>query len=120
MKRFPFAILSIALVFFVGACATGGKQAQPPAGQKPPTETPAAPSGKYDAATAETLFKNNCASCHGQNLEGAVGPNLTHVGGKYTKEQILEILKNGKGSMPGGLVKDGDAETVAAWLADKK
>ena len=119
MKRFPFAILFIALVFCAGACASGGNQAEPPAGQQPDTESPA-PSGNYDAAAAETLYKNNCASCHGQNLEGAVGPNLTQVGGKYTREQILEILKNGKGGMPGGLVKNDDAENVASWLADKK
>jgi hypothetical protein len=32
----------------------------------------------------------------------------------------LDILQNGRGTMPGGLVKGEDAETLAAWLADKK
>ncbi|MCM3590213.1 cytochrome c [Brevibacillus borstelensis] len=120
MKRFPISVLTVALVLFLSACGGGGNQAQPPANQPAGETTPTAPTGGYDAATAETLYKNNCASCHGQDLSGPVGPNLTQVGGKYTKEQILEILKNGKGGMPGGLVKDQDAETVAAWLADKK
>jgi cytochrome c551 len=118
MRRFPLFVLAGLLVGLISACATGGQQTQPPA---PATETPTAPAGgTYDAATAEALFKNKCAGCHGQNLEGAVGPNLTAVGSKYSKEQILDILSKGKGSMPGGLVKGADADTIAAWLADKK
>lgn len=90
--------------------------------QAPGTETPGAtaPSGGYDAATAEALYKNTCAGCHGQTLEGAVGPNLQKIGGTLSKDQILEVLKNGKGQMPPGLAKGNDAETLAAWLADKK
>ncbi|MFP3381571.1 cytochrome c, partial [Bacillus sp. SIMBA_069] len=57
---------------------------------------------------------------HGQTLEGAVGPNLQKIGGQLNKDQILEVLNKGKGAMPPGLVKGADAETLAAWLADKK
>lgn len=123
MKRFP--LLMLAGVFAAALSACGPKpQTQPPATTPPSTETPPAttPSagGTYDVATAQTLFKNNCSSCHGQNLEGVVGPNLTKVGSKYSKDQILEILQKGKGQMPAGLVKGGDADTLASWLADKK
>ena len=73
------------------------------------------------AVDAEKIFANNCATCHGKNLEGNVGPNLTKVGSKYSSEEIQEIIKNGKGQMPAGILKD-DAEimAVADWLADKK
>ena len=128
MKRFPFAIMAAVLVFSLSACG-GGNTAQPPA-NKPSTETPStpstetpsttAPSGSYDTATAEALFKNTCAGCHGQTLEGAVGPNLQKIGGQLNKDQILEVLNKGKGATPPGLVKGADAETLAAWLADKK
>ncbi|MCK9909585.1 cytochrome c, partial [Microbacteriaceae bacterium K1510] len=117
MKRFPLLILAGLFVAALGAC--GPKpQTQPPATTTPPSTATPAPStpsagGTYDAATAETVFKNNCSSCHGQNLEGVVGPNLTKVGSKYTKDQILEILQKGKGQMPAGLVKGGDADTIA-------
>ncbi|QQE74088.1 cytochrome c [Brevibacillus composti] len=121
MKRFPLAVLSAALILLVSACGGGGGgQAQPPAGQGGQNGGQTAPSGGYDAATAQTLYNSKCSSCHGQDLSGAVGPNLTQVGGKYSKDQILDILQNGKGGMPGGLVTGQDAETVAAWLADKK
>jgi cytochrome c551 len=123
MRRFPILAMSIALVFFASGClnADGDKpQAQPPANQPAETAPPAGGNATYDAAAAESLYKSNCSACHGQTLEGAMGPNLQHVGGKYSKEQIQDILNNGKGQMPGGLVKGGDAETLAAWLADKK
>ncbi|UKS55518.1 MULTISPECIES: cytochrome c551 [Exiguobacterium] len=73
------------------------------------------------AVDAEKIFANNCASCHGNNLEGNVGPNLTKVGSKYSSEEIQEIIKNGKGQMPAGLLKeDEEIVAVADWLADKK
>ncbi|EJL46863.1 MULTISPECIES: cytochrome c551 [Brevibacillus] len=121
MKRIPLFTVAAVLAFSLSACGGGNQQTQPPA-EKPATETPSttAPSGSYDAATAEALFKNTCAGCHGQSLEGAVGPNLQKIGSQLSKEQILEVLNNGKGSMPPGLVKGTDAENIAAWLADKK
>ncbi len=122
MKRFPLSIMAVALVLFVSGClnADGDEpQAQPPA-EQPAAEQPAGQAGAYDAEAAAAAFKNSCAGCHGQNLEGIAGPNLQKVGGKYSKDQILQIVANGKGGMPGGLVKGTDAENIAAWLADKK
>jgi mono/diheme cytochrome c family protein len=73
---------------------------------------------KVDAAA---LFKANCASCHGQNLEGMVGPNLTKVGSKYSADDIAKIIKEGKGGMPPGMLKKGEEiKAVAQWLAEKK
>lgn len=73
------------------------------------------------AVDAEKIFANNCASCHGNNLEGNVGPNLTKIGSKYSSEEIQEIIKNGKGQMPAGILKeDEEIVAVADWLAEKK
>lgn len=75
----------------------------------------------YDADEASATFQQNCSSCHGGNLEGASGPALDAVGSKYSKDEILDIIENGKGSgMPAGLIQGDEAENVAAWLADKK
>ncbi|MGC4377415.1 cytochrome c [Fictibacillus sp. Mic-4] len=77
--------------------------------------------GKVDTAAAKQVFKQNCASCHGQNLEGTnAAPKLSDVGKKMSKDQILNQIKNGGGGMPGGLIKGNDAENVAGWLASKK
>jgi cytochrome c551 len=69
---------------------------------------------------AETIASQNCYSCHGDNLKGAMGPNLQKIGSKYSKDEILDILKNGKGNMPPNVIKGSDAEKVATWLSEKK
>lgn len=70
----------------------------------------------------ESIFKQNCISCHGADLQGRVGPNLQKIGSTLTEEQIAEIVQKGKGGMP-GFSKHLDQEQIdalAAWLAQKK
>lgn len=70
---------------------------------------------------AETVFKQNCASCHGQNLEGIVGPNLQKVGGHLDEKQIADVIKNGRGGMPPGVLKkQPEIQAVAKWLSEHK
>ncbi|WP_404454274.1 cytochrome c [Virgibacillus necropolis] len=69
---------------------------------------------------AEKVFQNNCATCHGSDLSGGAGPDLTEVGSRYSKEEIAQIIKNGKNSMPAGLIEGTDVELIASWLAQKK
>ncbi|MEH7108068.1 MULTISPECIES: cytochrome c551 [Bacillaceae] len=79
--------------------------------------------GDKDTASggeAAKIFDQKCSSCHGGDLKGGMGPNLTKVGSKYSKDQILDILHNGKGQMPPGVVTGDDADKVAEWLAAKK
>ncbi len=77
--------------------------------------------GDSAGGEAEQIFAQNCASCHGENLGGGAGPALEAVGGTYSKDEILDIIKNGKGGgMPAGLIEGKEAELVATWLAEKK
>lgn len=69
---------------------------------------------------AEKVFQNNCAYCHGSDLSGGAGPDLTEVGSRYSKEEIAGIIKNGKKAMPEGLIKGDKVDLVASWLAQKK
>jgi cytochrome c551 len=74
-----------------------------------------------NASDAQKIFDQKCSSCHGGDMKGGMGPNLTKVGSKYSKAEILDILKNGKaGGMPAGLVTGDDANTMATWLSGKK
>jgi cytochrome c551 len=68
----------------------------------------------------QQIYNNKCISCHGDNLKGGIGPSLQKVGSKYSKEQILNILKNGRGQMPPNVVQGKEAEKMAEWLANKK
>ena len=57
-----------------------------------------------EAKKGEPLYKNNCASCHGENGRGAQGPNLIRsvvVLHDENDEEIGAVIKNGRaGGMP--------------------
>ncbi|MGE6754502.1 cytochrome c551 [Rossellomorea sp. NPDC071047] len=89
----------------LAACGGGGEES---------TETS---SGGVDP---EKIVNNKCTSCHGGNLEGGMGPALNKIGADLNKDQILEVIQNGKGQMPAGLIEGEEAEAVAEWLANKK
>ncbi|MGH8257686.1 MAG: c-type cytochrome, partial [Steroidobacteraceae bacterium] len=85
------------VVAATGICAAGA--AQPAAAQAAPTFTSAQASG------GEALYAQNCASCHGAQLnDGRFGPPLRggdfdgHWGGRSLSE-LFDFLK---GSMPPG------------------
>ncbi len=99
----------------LGACG-GGDDTSAPADDA--TDT-----GSETATTdvdAEAVVQQSCASCHGGNLEGGVGPALEDVGARLSEEEIHGIIENGQGAMPAGLISGDEATAVAAWLAEKK
>ncbi|QCR33634.1 cytochrome c551 [Lysinibacillus sp. SGAir0095] len=77
--------------------------------------------GGADAGAGEELVNANCISCHGGNLEGMGNtPSLADVGGRLSEEEIHDVIVNGRGGMPKGLLQGEDAEAAAAWLAQQK
>lgn len=49
----------------------------------------------------ETLYNANCASCHGGDGQGGVGPQLAGVvADKYTPAEHVGIVVNGRAAMP--------------------
>ncbi|WP_164668587.1 cytochrome c550 [Virgibacillus doumboii] len=80
--------------------------------------------GETASTDAAKIYENTCASCHGADLSGAVGPALNKVGSKYDKAEIKEIIKTGfpdaQPPMPGGLVQGAEADALAQWLSEKK
>ncbi|MBM6619273.1 cytochrome c550 [Bacillus suaedaesalsae] len=73
------------------------------------------------ASTPEDLYKQSCLSCHGDQLQGVVGPALANIGSQYDVAHIEDVIVNGQGSgMPGGLVNAEQAKALAEWLAEKK
>jgi glucose/arabinose dehydrogenase len=50
------------------------------------------------ALTAEQLYQNNCAVCHGVKMEGAVGPTLgahAWIHGAPTKANLIKVISKG-------------------------
>ncbi|MFD2442680.1 cytochrome c551 [Bacillus sp. CGMCC 1.16607] len=77
--------------------------------------------GGGDTIDAEKITAQKCSSCHGEGLNGGGGaPKISDVGSRYSKDEIEDIILNGKGGMPGGLIKGDEASAVAEWLASKK
>lgn len=83
-----------------------------------------------DDPAAEIYKKSTCVSCHGGDLKGmpsAGVPALRGIGDTYTKEDILGIIKNGKGQMSaqyemniGMGLTDADIDSLSDWLSRQK
>jgi quinoprotein glucose dehydrogenase len=53
------------------------------------------------AAAGARLFTRNCVACHGQDRKGSGDyPSLIGIEKKYTSDQILDLLENGRRMMP--------------------
>jgi len=121
MKRnvLPFGIIAIVgifaavIVFYIGVdqrndIASGGNNDNGNANTEEVTNDP------------EAIFANQCASCHGDDLSGGAGPDLTAVGSSLSADDIKDVIDNGQGTMPGGLVQGEEAELLAEWISEKK
>ncbi|NRG47168.1 cytochrome c [Bacillus sp. CRN 9] len=111
----PFAIiaiLGIGAMFLVSFKGLGDMNDLASEGEEAPVEETA-------SADPEELYQQNCIACHGDQYQGGMGPALSGVGEKLSEDEIIEILTNGKGAMPGGLVAGKEAD-MAAWLAEIK
>ena len=64
-------------------------------------------------------MKSSCTTCHGVDLKGTGTPSLHNLDQKYDKDAIVDILVNGKGGMPAGLVP-GMEDAVADYLLTLK
>jgi glucose dehydrogenase len=49
------------------------------------------------------IYKTQCAICHGERLEGIAPsfPALLGVGSRFSNEKLLQLIRSGKGRMPG-------------------
>lgn len=119
----PFALIAligiilVIVISFVGLNQQKAIEDEEKGGEK---QDQKAEGGTTDDPAA--IFQNNCISCHGADLTGGVGPDLTEVGSRYSKDEIKEIIINGKGEMmPAGLIPDKKkVEALAKWLSKKK
>src|SRR5690554_845351 len=116
--------MGTSLVFALAACGGGDDAAEEPADNNTGTEEPADTGGETaSAGNGEELYTaKNCASCHGQNLEGMgdAFPALTDVGSRLSQDEIKEVIQNGRGAMPAQNVTEEEATALSEWLASKQ
>ena len=80
-----------------------------------------------DLKAAGSLFQGKCAACHGENLQGIIGPNLTDeywLHGKGSRKDIVGVIKAGvlEKGMPSweSLLKEDEVLSLAAYIISKQ
>ncbi|WP_010678151.1 cytochrome c550 [Bacillus timonensis] len=112
----PFALIAvfgIGLMFLLGFVGLGNMDEMANKGEEAPETA---------AASPEEVVKSTCAACHGQDLAGqGNAPALKGVGDHLSVEEIQDVITNGRGAMPAGLVKDpAQVQEIANWLVEQK
>ena len=68
-----------------------------------------------DVATGQTLFAENCSSCHGDGgAGGGIGPTL--AGSGISRAEAQAKIQSGGGAMPADLVEGQELADVLAYL----
>lgn len=71
-----------------------------------------------------SLYKNNCMQCHGNEMQGLMGPksNLHKIGNRLTKEEIAHKIQHGGKLMPAqsDRLHKMEIDEIATWLANSK
>lgn len=132
LKSRPLAVLAALVVFAAFGNALlvgcGGKKTEDSTATTPSTTETTPPVGT-DGATASSdgakIYAEKCALCHGPAGHGdgpgaaALNPKpRNHTDGAYmntrTDEQLLEVIRNGKGAMPpwGTVLSDQEIQAV--------
>src|SRR5699024_14708 len=77
-----------------------------------------ASTGDFDA---EGFARDNCASCHGEDFSGSMGPAL--AGTSLDEGEFTEVVRNGRGSMPSfsqDQIADEDLTALYEFMADQE
>lgn len=72
-----------------------------------------------DDSAGKTVFAANCASCHGADGTGGVGPDLTSLAAAADPAVVAKQVKNGGTIMPAfaGRLSDQEIQDVAAYVS---
>jgi quinoprotein glucose dehydrogenase len=62
---------------------------------------PGAKLTKNELKKINGFYAANCQSCHGDKLQGLIGPSLVNLGQRILYDEFKNILQNGRGRMPG-------------------
>lgn len=107
MKKFLLLIGIVALIGILAACG----------GNDDASGSNGSGEGESQLAAGETAYQQSCMACHGADLQGASGPGLK--GMDYSKEELVDIIKNGTGMMPGNTAP-GKEEAIAEYLLSQQ
>src|SRR5690625_4501536 len=111
----PYAIIAVLGIVTIIIIAYVGVN------QREAIENPDAVQEGETIEDPEEIYKNMCASCHGDDLSGDSAPELQQVGNRLSEDEIETIINEGTdGGMPGGLVDAEEAQQLAEWLSEQQ
>jgi quinoprotein glucose dehydrogenase len=68
----------------------------------------------------EKVYQSRCAACHGEQREGrGMVPSLVNLKARFLDDQVIEILKNGRNSMPAVALGPEDRLALLNFLFDR-
>ncbi|WP_053219508.1 c-type cytochrome [Virgibacillus senegalensis] len=116
-KKFFLMVSLFVLALLLAACGGGGDEGSEGSDSGGSSET--AESG--DPANGESVFENNCLSCHGEQGSGASGPNLQESEVSQDQGQVEDKVRNGGNGMPSfeGDLSDSEIADVAAYITEE-
>ena len=84
-----------------------------------PTRSRMPPQAECLAMEGQAVWRDNtCASCHALfGLGGQTGPDLTNVLRARGTNTVREVIRRGRGDMPGHGLADEDLDRLMAYLA---
>src|SRR5699024_11204096 len=92
----------LSLVLVLGACGGDTEETDDSADDAATEESTTEEGSEEGASTsdvdAEGVAQSSCASCHGEDFSGGMGPALQ--GTSLSEDEFTEIVRNGQGSMP--------------------
>src|SRR5271157_2267199 len=96
------AIRSVCAASLLLILTAFGRSPLPATAQAPQNPAPAAAQGSPadkltpdDIAMGKQLYAANCASCHGVDASGQLGPNLHGVVQRLGEQGVFTIIRNG-------------------------
>ena len=108
MKNYLHFGIVVVMIALVGCTTPSGTE------KDEPSSSPI--SIANDGSEAAKIYEQKCSNCHGDTLEGRIGPELATIGERLTLEQIEAIINDGAPAMPGDLIAEDEAKRVAEWL----
>jgi len=84
------------------------------------TEAASSAGSGEEHAGRNIYLASGCVSCHGADRKGLGGiPKLENLSGKYEKQDVVNIIKRGKGAMPPfAHLPEDDVQMIASYLLD--
>ena len=67
----------------------------------------------------QTLYMNYCKSCHGADMKGGVGPDISVRAKKYRNDQLSNIIRKGAPPMPAfSFLSEQQIASIVAYVKD--